>query len=207
MNTQTELTDRNLCVVRLRFLDLLISFFQEEPDAERISHWRGIFTALSRERINPQLDTSVLALSKLLDSKSLEELQEEFYTLFTNPYSKTLLPLNASYYLDGKSYGPSLATYREFLKEAKIIKDTAVTDPEDSLLLMLDALRTLVEEEKKGDTKARELQDRLIKQFIQPVAGKIDKRITGYKDAEFYRQCVGFLNGYLDLEQGLVTNG
>ncbi len=206
MSQQTELSDRDLCLVRLRFLDLVKSFFQEEPDGERISRWRGIFAALGKEHINQQLDEVTRQLSEMLDNKDLQELQDEFYHLFTNPYSKHLISLNASFYLDGKSFGPSLVNYRELLKEGQLIKDSNITDPEDSLLLMLDALAILVEEEKQGSEQARDLQDQLLHQFLIPTAQHIQKSITNNTEADFYKKCFGFLYAYLELEQGLLKS-
>lgn len=206
MTLPTELSDRELCLVRLRFLDLIKSFFQEAPDAERISRWRGIFAALNKERIDQQLDTAIGQLAEILDNKDLKELREEHYELFTDPYSKHLLPLNAAYYLDGKSFGPSLVNCRELLKQNQLIKNESITDSEDSLLLMLDTLVTLVEEEKQGSEQAREVQDQLLQQFLLPTAQLIHIRIKDNPKADFYEKCIAFLCAYLDLEQGLLKN-
>jgi len=205
MNKATDITDRDLLLVRLRFLDLLKSFFQEEPDAEMMSRWRGIFSALTREQINQRLDTVILQLSEILNRKNLQDIKDEHYELFTNPYSKDLLPLNASYYLDGKSYGPSLVNYRELLKSGQLIKDNSNTEPEDSILLMLDALVTLIEEEKQGGEQARQLQDQLLEQFLIPTAKQLSEAAAENRSADFYNFCIKFLNEYLLLEQGLIN--
>ena len=205
MNKATDITDRDLLLVRLRFLDLLKSFFQEEPDAEMMSRWRGIFSALTREQINQRLDTVILQLSEILNRKNLQDIKDEHYELFTNPYSKDLLPLNASYYLDGKSYGPSLVNYRELLKSGQLIKDNSNTEPEDSILLMLDALVTLIEEEKQGGEQARQLQDQLLEQFLIPTAKRLAEAAAENRNADFYNFCIKFLNEYLLLEQGLIN--
>jgi len=206
MNPATDITDRDLFLVRLRFLDLLKSFFQDEPDAERMSRWRGIFSALTREQINQRLDTVILQLSEILSRKNLQEIKDEHYELFTNPYSKNLLPLNASYYLDGKSYGPSLVRYRDLLKSGQLVKDRSTTDPEDSVLLMLDALVTLIEEEKQGSEQARQLQDQLLQQFLIPTAKQLAEAAAENTNADFYKSCIQFLNEYLALEQGLMAD-
>ncbi len=195
MNQATELSDRDLLLVRLRFLDLLKSFFQQQPDAQKMSRWRGIFTALSMEHLGEKLDT-----------KDLQELKDEYYTLFIDPYSKNLLHVNASYYLDGKSFGPSLASYRQFLKDAQLIKDTTNTEPEDSLLLMLDALYTLIEEEKKGNERARDMEDHLLQQFLLPTVKHLNEAIAENQAADFFKSCIAFLDGYFELEQGLLTD-
>ena len=97
MSKQTELTDRDLSRIRLRFLDLLKSFFQDQPDAELLSRWRGIFAALDSQRITKNLDKATHELGELLSSMTLKQIKEEHYALFIDPYSKQLLPLTAAY--------------------------------------------------------------------------------------------------------------
>ncbi len=206
MTLRTDLTDRDLCRIRLRFLDLLKSFFQDEPDADRLSRWRGIFAALDKERINQQLDKAIRELGETLADKSLQEIKNEHYSLFVDPYSKQLLPLNAAYYLDGKSFGPSLASYREILKQGQLVKESTITDPEDSLPLMLDALITLINEEKQTAMETRHLQDQLLEQFLIPTTKHINDRISKNTEAEFYQKCFAFLDAYLELEQGLQAS-
>ncbi|AGF77846.1 putative component of anaerobic dehydrogenase [Desulfocapsa sulfexigens DSM 10523] len=203
---ETDLTDRDLCRVRLRFLDLLKSFFQDEPDADRLSRWRGFFAALDKEHIDQHLDTAIHELGTTLAAKSLQEIKDEHHSLFVDPYSKQLLPLNAAYYIDGKSYGPSLADFREILKQAQLVKESKFTDPEDSLPIMLDALITLINEEKQGLAETRGIQDQLLLHFLIPTTKQIRERISKNSEAEFYTKCINFLDAYLELEQGLLES-
>ena len=203
---EAELTDRDLCRVRLRFLDLLKSFFQDEPDADRFSRWRGIFAALGKEQINQRLDSAIYEFEKTLAGKSLQNIKDEYHALFVDPYSKQLLSLNAAYYLDGRSFGPSLASFREIMKQGQLVKDSTFTDPEDSLPIMLDALITLIHEEKKGAMETRHIQDQLLQQFLIPTTKKIKERISTNPEVEFYHKCIDFLDAYLELEQGLFES-
>jgi len=207
MSRLAEISDRDLILVRLRFLDLLKSFFIEEPDAERMSRWRGIFTALAKERINRQLDDVIKKLGENLKKMDLQDLRDEHYNLFIDPYSRNLLPLNAAYYLDGKSFGPSLVDYRELLKQARLIKDRSITDPEDSLPLMLDTLIALIEEEKQGaGEQTKELQKQLLEHFLIPTTAKLHTAVENNSKADFYCSCIEFLKAYLDLEKGLFES-
>ena len=200
----TDLTDRDLCRVRLRFFDLLKSFFQDEPDAEQLSRWRGIFAALEKEHITEQLDTTVRQLAELLAGTSLQQIKGEHYTLFIDPYSRQQLPLTASRYLDGKNYGPSLAGFRDILKQGQLIKEDSVTEPEDSLPIMLDTCISLIQDEKHGTSETRHLQDQLLQTFLVPTVKRIKERIDNMAEVAFYQKCVAFLNAYLELEQGLL---
>lgn len=204
MSKQTELTDRDLSRVRLRFLDLSKSFFQDEPDAERLSRWRGIFAALDGQCVTQNLDNAIHELGELLARMNLQEIKEEHYALFVDPYSKQLLPLTAAYYIDGKSFGPSLARYRDILKEGQLIKESSFTDSEDSLPLMIDVLITLIQEEKQDGCVTRPLQDQLLLEFLIPTVEAISQRIRTTESILFYVKCVAFLAAYLELEQGLL---
>ena len=55
-----EMNDNDLVRIRLRFIDLAKSFFVEEPDAEKMSRWRGTFSALTKEQVSPRFDSAVL---------------------------------------------------------------------------------------------------------------------------------------------------
>ncbi len=200
----TDLTDRDLCRVRLRFFDLLKSFFQDKPDAEQLSRWRGIFAALEKEPVTEQLDATVRQLAEFLADTSLQQIQDEHYALFIDPYSDRQLPLTASRYLDGKNYGPSLAGFRDILKQAQLIREESVTDPEDSLPIMLDTLISLIQDEKHGTTGTRHLQDQLLRSFLVPTVKRIKDRIDNMTDVLFYQKCLAFLDAYLELEQGLL---
>ncbi len=199
---QTDITDRDLCRVRLRFLDLLKSFFQDVPDADRLSRWRGIFAALDKEQVSLDLDTRTQELNKILARKSLQQIKDEHYQLFVDPYSQDLLPLNATYYIDGKSFGPSLVALRDILKQGKLIRESGISDPEDSLAVMLDVMIRLIQEQQEGaDTEL--LQRQLLLQFLVPTVQRLQERINTINTVEFYQKCIAFLNSYLNLEQGL----
>lgn len=206
------MTDRDLIRIRLRFLDILKSFFQDQPDAELLSRWRGIFAALDGQHITPGMDKASHELGELLSSMPLQEIKDEHHALFVDPYSKQLLPLTAAYYIDGKSFGPSLARYRDILKEGQVIKESDFTDSDDSLPIMLDVLIALIQEEKQGDSETRHLQDQLLLDFLIPtvkavntqMSKAVEVKLSSTVDVKFYIKCVAFLAAYLELELGLL---
>ena len=200
----SELPDKQLARVRHRFLDLLKSFFVEEPDAEKMSRWRGTFAALTREKISPALDNAIQGLAIMLADKSLQNIKDEYYQLFVNPYSESQIETTVSSYMDGRNYGPSLAELRGFLLEAGLEKDKQITESEDSLVVMLDALATLIEDENGNSEVSRRHQDILLGRYLEPFAIKFVAALQENKEADFYAACGTFLNGYLDLEKGLT---
>lgn len=196
---------RDLCRVRLRFLDLFKSFFGDEADAEKMGRWRGIFSALAREQVNPRFDKAVGEIGKALQEKSLKDLQNEYYHLFVNPFGGQLVETTASYYQNGRSHSQALADIRKLMSEAAIVKAPEVTEPEDSLVVLLDTFATMVEEEKNGDSRqARQLRARLLDEFLEPLTDKMAAALQDNEHADFYVQCCRLLCSYLALEQGLA---
>ena len=201
-----ELSNRELNRVRLRFLDLGKSFFVAEPDAEIMSRWRGIVTALGKEVISPSMDQAVRLLGRMLSEMNLEQIRQEFYVLFVDPFSDHAVDMAASCYIDGRRYGQTLVEFREFLKQADIGKFQDITDSEDSLVLMLDVMVTLIEENEKQGRENSELQEILLSKFLVPMCTRFTARLHENPVARFYSGCADFLAAYLDLEKGLLTS-
>ena len=202
-----ELNERDLFRVRLRFLDLIKSFFVEEPDAELMSRWRGTFSALAQEQVSPRFDNAVKEMSRALNDKSLKELKEEYYRLFVNPFDGGMVEITASYYLNGRSYDQALVAVRSLMDEAGLRKDESITEPEDSIAVMLDTFASLVEEEKVGSSeKNRQLQAKMLEDFLEPFTEKFTATLKESEHADFYYLCCRILGGYLDLEKSLVIS-
>ncbi len=201
-----DFSDKEVFRVRLRFVDLIKSFFQAEPDAENMSRWRGTFAALAKEQVNPIFDGAVQDICRMLNEKNLIDIQNEYYELFTNPFSKNQINIMASYYLDGRSFGQTLVSLRGFLVEAGLQRDDGVVDSEDSLPMLLDIFARLIEEEKMNESEAvRQLQARLLTEYLEPFTKEFTAVISKIETADFYKSCCKLLCGYLDLEKGLVS--
>ena len=199
-----DINDKELILVRLRFLDLIKSFFISTPDSERLSRWRGTFAALVKDPVTPEVDKAARELNTLLSSKKLEELQDEYYALFTDPFSESHLNMMASHYIDGRNYGDTLIALRQFLHDAEVQVDNTLNDSEDSLSVLLDVLVTLVELEKEGeDTTGR--QHQLITSFLLPSIEHLSEAVNRNNTALFYRSCMHFCRGYLNLEKSLIS--
>ncbi len=203
----TELSDKELVRIRLRFIDLIKSFFIEEPDAEKMGRWRGTFSALTREQVTPKFDNAVKEVAQLLAQKNLKDLQQEYYKLFTDPFDGYQIDTTASYYLDGRAYSQSLVEIRGLMDEAGVQKDAKVTDPEDSLVVMLDTFASLLElEQGENSDTAKSVQAKLLEKYLEPFTEKFEAVLRDNKDADFYHLCSRILSGYLDLEKGLVVS-
>lgn len=196
-------TTRDIDRIRLRLIDLVKSFFLEEPDAEKMSRWRGIFAALSKEQISTGLDNAVTELGALLDSRPLAEIQEEYYVLFANPFSDHPVNMSASFYVDGRSYGQTLADFRGVLRDAGVSKLSEVNDAEDTLAVMLDCLASLIQNSDEEGVQSEDYQAVLVNTYLSPLAGNLIEALKKNEAALFYEACGRFLHGYVDLEKGL----
>ena len=198
-----QLSDRELNRVRLRFLDLGKSFFTAEPDAEIMGRWRGIVTALGQQAISSSMDQAVQILGQMLAEMNLDQIREEYYTLFVDPFSEYQVDLAASCYIDGRRYGRTLVTFRDFLKQADIGKYRDITESEDSLVIMLDVMVTLIEENDKQAVENTPLQKKLLETFLLPMTTLLNARLHENPAARFYAGCSDLLTAYMDLEKAL----
>lgn len=205
MGNSMDMEEKEIRRIRLRLLDLLKSFFQGEPDAEKMSRWRGTFSALARESVNPLFDQAVRDILANLHESSLEELQHEYYKLFTDPFTDKGLPTTASYYLDGRNHDKTLVNLRDFLREVEIAREEGVTETEDSLTVMLDIMTRLVEREDQQNKEAmQKAQEELLSKYLFPFSAGFSEAAESNEFASFYQACCRFFCGYLELEKGLT---
>lgn len=195
--------DKELARIRLRFIDLFKSFFIKKPDAEKLGRWRGIISALAEENIDPGFDQAVRNIRELLAKKNLEDLQLEHYQLFVDPFDEHLVHTSASFYADGHAFGSTLVRYRNFLQRAGIRLHEDIHDPDDSLVLILDALATLIEREKETLNESRSRQAELIHQYLLPLCRNFYTGLLSNPVAVFYTACGELLCRYMDMEKGL----
>ncbi len=189
--------------IRLRFIDLFKSFFIDTPDAEKLGRWRGIISALRKENIDPAFDQAVRTMDDLLAKNNLSDLMQEHYRLFVDPFNEHLVHTSASFYNDGHAFGTTLIRYRDFLQEAGIKLHENVHEPDDSLVLILDALATLIEREKKNLHESRAHQAILVNQYLLPLCLDFASGLCDNPEAVFYKSCGELLCRYIDLEKGL----
>jgi TorA maturation chaperone TorD len=200
-----NMEEKEIRRVRLRLIDLVKSFFLGEPDAEKMSRWRGTFSALASESVNPMFDQAVRDILSCLQEKNLEELQNEYYKLFTDPFTDKGLCTAASFYLDGRTHDKTLVNLRTFLCEHQIVKSDGVIETEDSVTVMLDILTRLIEEEEKVEKGAsQKAQEELLDIYLLPFSERLKEACEKNEFADFYKVGCRFFCGYLELEKGLT---
>ncbi|HHI96778.1 MAG TPA: hypothetical protein ENJ96_02905 [Thermodesulfatator atlanticus] len=136
-------------------------------------------------------DQALAAVKESLSTVSPEEIIAEYEYLFIEPFEGPHIPLEASYYLDGKAFGPALAELRAFLAQEGLFKEEGIPEPEDHLALLLAFMAALIRSEK--DLLS---QQKLFYNFLRPCAQGVLKRLTGEKTRVYGplgRLCEAFL--------------
>jgi len=201
----SELSDKEVNAIRLRLLDLIKSFFIGEPEQDKVDTWKEVVSSLTSEQINPSMNSAVQKLDGLLSTMRMEDLTEEYYDLFIDPFSEHLVHTTLSYYADGHDFGQSLVDLRRFLLSAEITKLEGLDESEDSLVFLLDILATLIHDEETDFDNARNKQSELLTNFLDPFSVFFKSALVENKRAKFYEACAAFLSGYVDLEKGLMV--
>ena len=170
------------------------SFLLPEPGAERHQAWQAALSELPYVNFAP-FDQALDQLRQRFSETSLPALEEELYRLFFDPFSGENIPLEASFYLDGKPFGPSLARLRAFLQEVGLTKAEQVKEPEDHLVLLLDFMETMIEA-----AQPLHLQKKLFERFLRPCLLGVAQRVARTQ-APFYQALFAFLEAFLTLEE------
>ncbi len=185
---------------RVFMLDLAKSFFMGEPTEEKLRIWEEALGRLAGNTGYAPLEEALSALQDKLARKTLAELREEYHLLFEDPFAEPISTA-ASYYLDGKNYGPSLARLRKILQQLGFYKDENFKEPEDSLVCLLDFLISLIYARKEEAMKA---QGEILEEFLLPCVKGMRARVVDRFPQGFFAACLAFLEAYLEMERCLL---
>ncbi len=196
--------EKEILKVREFLLELLKSFFMLEPDEEVVEKWKKVLGALRGASGVESFDEAVEALYQHLASCDLSELKEEHYRYFVDPFSNKQLILNASFYVDGKNYGPTLAKLRDFLQKVGLEKKREFKEPEDSLICLLDFMIWLIYTQDEGGRKRVE---EFLREFLRPCVKGVAEALERRGEDGFYRKCIRLVEAYLNLEEMFLREG
>ena len=192
--------------MRIFVYDLAKSFFAQEPDDDRCSLWKSIFSAFSMVRDQPALCAASGKMVEVLDNQGGKGIRKEYNALFVDPYSESRLNRTLSYYADGKSLGPALAMVREFMKKAGIERRDDCREPEDSIEVLMDGMIVLLEESREKDGEyGMDFERCLFLDFIRPLTEAMIRRMDGMDDFPFYQACAAYLKEWLKIERSFVV--
>ncbi|OAG28175.1 TorD/DmsD family molecular chaperone [Thermodesulfatator autotrophicus] len=189
---------------RVFMFDFLKSLFWEEPTPEKRETWLKVLEKIAGQTDFEPLDEALLDLKEFLRETSPKELQDEYYELFVNPAREKPLVLTASYIIDGKAIGPTLAKLRKILNEIGITRTENFKEPEDSLIFLLDLMTTLIENSSTSNIYPKWLET-IFEDFLLPCAEGAYERLTSEEKAYFYQKCAKVLKYYLELEKRFLV--
>ncbi|WP_456371357.1 TorD/DmsD family molecular chaperone [Thermodesulfatator atlanticus] len=196
-----------LAQARIFMYDLIKSLFLEEPTNETKEKWLKALAVLEKGTEFEPLDKAIRELRNHLENAEVSDLQDEYYELFVNPAVEKPLVLTASYYLDGKAVGPTLARLRKILGEMGIKRAENFKENEDSLVFILDLMAILIENLEKKVYKDNRYQEKIFENFLKPCAAGVKKTLENHPKANFYKKCAEMLQGFLLLEERLFAEG
>ncbi len=171
---------------------LLSLFFLPDFDEKRLSLARNVLESLPKTGVE-RFDSAVGDLREALAGKEATEIREEFERLFIVPFEGAQIPLEASYYLEGKLFGPSLARLRELLGELGLARGEGVSEPEDHLGVLLAFMEAATQQNSL-------IQEReLFYNFLRPCARGVTAKLE--KEAFLYGKVAEMLEAFLELEE------
>ncbi len=191
--------------VRTFFYEIIRNSFYGEPDE---TYFKMIKDFVENIKNNNDFDNEKLAFlinsfESVFNKYKFNDLKEEYYALFVDPFSDNLVNKNASHYFENKNFGKTLAEVREFIWNLKVTKDESFKEPEDSIAFMSDFMIYLINDEENEDNL--ETQKEFFKGFIEPLYIKFSETLKANSKAVFYA-CIALLMDYfLDLEKGYLN--
>ncbi len=193
--------EKEISQARLTLYGLIKSFFEAPPDINKINAWEEILRQLKENTGFSSLDLSVTDLLASLKKTSLNEIQDEYYELFENPFSSNKVQLCASFYIDGRLLGQSLVKLRQLLYNLNLGRSKNFTETEDSFVFLLDTMMYLIQ--KGSADKWFFAQKELFNVYLFPCAKGIAGEIGKLSGFPVYKSVSGFVDSYFLLERCL----
>jgi TorA maturation chaperone TorD len=192
-------------LVRMFFYETIKNAFYNEPEEDFFKIIKDFITNLKENNDfdNEDINLILNSFETVFDSYEIQDVKDEYYNLFIDPFSENLVNKNASHYLDNKDYGNTLVNVRDFIWKLKTEKDGSFKEPEDSVSFLSDYMMYLIKNE---DTeKTLELQKDFFSDFIEPMYLNLSETLKANPKAVFYA-CISLLMDYfLDLEKGYLN--
>ncbi len=171
--------------------DLFALFFLPDFNEEKYTLALKIIQNLPQTGVE-SFDKASKALKEALCRQKPSEIREEFEKFFIVPFEGEQIPLEASYYLDGKIFGPSLVKLRQLLERLGLAKVEEIPEPEDHLGVLLALMA------ESARQKSLIEQRELFYNFLRPCVYGVSKRLG--KKNSFYKTVVKMLEAFLELE-------
>lgn len=181
----------------------------DDVDHGRAQHYDVLAVLLGRAPDHAVLETlgqlrggdsllgqPVEVLAQASRAAAAETVAREYHDLFVGVGRGELLPY-ASYYLTGFLNERPLARVREDLRSLGIERDTAMTEPEDHLAILLDCMAGLVAGRFEAEPDAARA---FFARHVEPWAGRFFADLERARAARFYRTVGGLGRAFIEVE-------
>jgi len=143
-----------------------------------------------------------LALASLelaAQTARVEEIEDEFYTLFIGIGRGELMPYG-SWYQTGFLMERPLSLLRDDLQELGYEQSESASEPEDNAASLCEVMAVMITEQRSFNTQAR-----FFKTHIAPWMGRFFDDLQASDSAVFYKTVARFGVAFLALEQQYVS--
>ena len=189
--------DNNLTKARAYFYEFLAYplFFHEHGG--KFDRWREQLAYLATNPVTPQSEAAFANLAKFDFEKFAREQND---VLFDFSYSN--IPLNASFYEDGRDDGAARLRVIECLKLSPYRRDKdACKDSEDYVGFIFLATATFLRDEVAG---AANISSKLFTDVTNKFIDEFIKFLSAHKNADFFASYAVILRDFIDLERAVL---
>lgn len=179
---------------------LAFVFFYDEKGAG-FSRWHKQLEHLSKSPLSQADEAAFLILKEYDFDKFIDEQNSVLFDL-----SYANIPLNASFYEDGRDDGAPRLRVIELLKKSDYRRNLSrCKDSEDFIGFVFLFASKLLLEAANGDTKMLNIQEELFKSVINPFIDEFILLLLDHSMARFYSGIATILSSFISLERSLLA--
>lgn len=189
--------DKNILRARAYYYEFLAYPLFFSKDETKFKKWHEQLEYLEQNPISPEAHMAFSTLKKI---KFNEFLREQNDVLFDLAYSN--IPLNASFYEEGRDDGAARLRVIECLKMSPYRRDSELCkDSEDFIGFIFLTMATLLNDEIAG---AKNISDKLFKGVINDFADEFERLLSVHKDAKFFKAYAVLVGDFTQIERAAL---
>lgn len=192
--------DENSLLARAYYYEFLAFVFFYDENALGYDRWQAQRQHLAQSAISPKNEADF----ELLSSFGAEEfLDEQNSVLFDLSYAN--VPLNASFYDDGRDDGAARLRVIDILKQSDYRRDVlSCFDSEDFVGFIFLFSSQLLLDGARGDLKMLEYQAELFKKVINPFIDELIELLDDHSCSKFFKAIASIMQSFIYLERSVL---
>lgn len=208
MSATAQAADRRLAeedAARADLYALLCALWASSPGAQLLEAIATADDVGARSDNDPPLAREWRRLQAAAAAADPEAVREEYRDLFIGVGEPPVV-LNASWYRTGFVNGYPLAEVRADLARAGLSRLQSVSETEDHIAALLEAMRLLIGGEGTDPAQPFKAQRSFFTRHIKPWYADLAQRVENSDRANFYRIVVALTRVFLDIESAQFDN-